>query len=98
MEVVNGNVKVMSEMLTELVPQKATPSDLELLQVGRRNIGHLKGVVLSEEAKCDHSRNYKEVWSLAHRVLSRRPHPLTSIFPNRDCNYPFNPFHPKMYY
>ncbi|CAN2391093.1 Target of, partial [Pristimantis euphronides] len=34
LEVVNGNVKVMSEMLTELVPQKATQSDLELLQVG----------------------------------------------------------------
>ncbi|XP_072511973.1 target of Myb1 membrane trafficking protein isoform X6 [Notamacropus eugenii] len=32
LEVVNGNVKVMSEMLTELVPGKAEPSDLELLQ------------------------------------------------------------------
>lgn len=32
LEVVNGNVKVMSEMLTELVPQKANQSDLELLQ------------------------------------------------------------------
>ncbi|XP_075039088.1 target of Myb1 membrane trafficking protein [Mixophyes fleayi] len=32
LEVVNGNVKVMSEMLTELVPQKAKQSDLELLQ------------------------------------------------------------------
>ncbi|XP_072277273.1 target of Myb1 membrane trafficking protein-like isoform X2 [Pyxicephalus adspersus] len=32
LEVVNGNVKVMSEMLTELVPQKAERSDLELLQ------------------------------------------------------------------
>lgn len=33
LEVVNGNVKVMSEMLTELVPSQAEPSDLELLQV-----------------------------------------------------------------
>uniref|UniRef100_A0A6J0T3V8 Target of Myb1 membrane trafficking protein isoform X1 n=1 Tax=Pogona vitticeps TaxID=103695 RepID=A0A6J0T3V8_9SAUR len=32
LEVVNGNVKVMSEMLTELVPGQADPSDLELLQ------------------------------------------------------------------
>lgn len=33
LEVVNGNTKVMSEMLTELVPSQAEPSDLELLQV-----------------------------------------------------------------
>uniref|UniRef100_A0A8D0CAJ1 Target of myb1 membrane trafficking protein n=1 Tax=Salvator merianae TaxID=96440 RepID=A0A8D0CAJ1_SALMN len=32
LEVVNGNVKVMSEMLTELVPGQADASDLELLQ------------------------------------------------------------------
>uniref|UniRef100_A0A8C8SDM4 Target of myb1 membrane trafficking protein n=1 Tax=Pelusios castaneus TaxID=367368 RepID=A0A8C8SDM4_9SAUR len=32
LEVVNGNVKVMSEMLTELIPGQADPSDLELLQ------------------------------------------------------------------
>ncbi|XP_077685394.1 target of Myb1 membrane trafficking protein isoform X5 [Eretmochelys imbricata] len=32
LEVVNGNVKVMSEMLTELMPGQAEPSDLELLQ------------------------------------------------------------------
>ncbi|XP_074082893.1 target of Myb1 membrane trafficking protein isoform X2 [Macrotis lagotis] len=32
LEVVNGNVKVMSEMLTELVPGQAESSDLELLQ------------------------------------------------------------------
>ncbi|XP_044297034.1 target of Myb protein 1 isoform X1 [Varanus komodoensis] len=32
LEVVNGNVKVMSEMLTELVPGQSEPSDLELLQ------------------------------------------------------------------
>ncbi|NXF87461.1 TOM1 protein, partial [Eubucco bourcierii] len=32
LEVVNGNVKVMSEMLAELVPSQAEPSDLELLQ------------------------------------------------------------------
>ncbi|XP_048356967.1 target of Myb protein 1 isoform X2 [Sphaerodactylus townsendi] len=32
LEVVNGNVKVMSEMLTELVPGQTETSDLELLQ------------------------------------------------------------------
>ncbi|XP_070612321.1 target of Myb1 membrane trafficking protein isoform X1 [Erythrolamprus reginae] len=32
LEVVNGNIKVMSEMLTELVPGQTEPSDLELLQ------------------------------------------------------------------
>ncbi|XP_062989524.1 target of Myb1 membrane trafficking protein isoform X2 [Elgaria multicarinata webbii] len=32
LEVVNGNVKVMSEMLTELVPGQSEPSDIELLQ------------------------------------------------------------------
>ncbi|XP_067415507.1 target of Myb1 membrane trafficking protein [Emydura macquarii macquarii] len=32
LEVVNGNMKVMSEMLTELMPGQADPSDLELLQ------------------------------------------------------------------
>lgn len=30
---VRGNTKVMSEMLTEMVPGKEDPSDLELLQV-----------------------------------------------------------------
>uniref|UniRef100_H0XDC0 Target of myb1 membrane trafficking protein n=1 Tax=Otolemur garnettii TaxID=30611 RepID=H0XDC0_OTOGA len=32
LEMVNGNVRVMSEMLTELVPTQAEPADLELLQ------------------------------------------------------------------
>ncbi|XP_008047260.1 target of Myb protein 1 isoform X2 [Carlito syrichta] len=32
LEMVNGNVRVMSEMLTELVPTRAEPADLELLQ------------------------------------------------------------------
>ena len=33
LEMVNGNVRVMSEMLTELVPNQAEPADLELLLV-----------------------------------------------------------------
>ncbi|XP_044636678.1 target of Myb1 membrane trafficking protein isoform X1 [Equus asinus] len=32
LEMVSGNVRVMSEMLTELVPTEAEPADLELLQ------------------------------------------------------------------
>ncbi|XP_058424448.1 target of Myb1 membrane trafficking protein isoform X1 [Diceros bicornis minor] len=32
LEMVSGNVRVMSEMLTELVPTQAEPTDLELLQ------------------------------------------------------------------
>lgn len=33
LDVVRGNVKVMSEMLTEMVPGQEDASDLELLQV-----------------------------------------------------------------
>lgn len=35
LEMVSGNVRVMSEMLTELVPTQVEPADLELLQVSR---------------------------------------------------------------
>lgn len=34
LDVVQGNVRVMSEMLTELTPGNVDSSDLELLQVG----------------------------------------------------------------
>lgn len=33
LDIVRGNIKVMSEMLTELVPGQEDASDLELLQV-----------------------------------------------------------------
>ena len=33
LDVVRGNIKVMSEMLTEMVPGQEDVSDLELLQV-----------------------------------------------------------------
>lgn len=36
LEMVNGNVRVMSEMLTELVPTQVEPADLELLQVSKQ--------------------------------------------------------------
>lgn len=37
LDVVRANTKVMSEMLTEMVPGKEDPSDLELLQVRKKN-------------------------------------------------------------
>ncbi len=33
LDIVRGNIKVMSEMLTEMVPGQEDASDLELLQV-----------------------------------------------------------------
>jgi hypothetical protein len=36
LEMVSGNVRVMSEMLTELVPTQVEPADLELLQVSKQ--------------------------------------------------------------
>lgn len=36
LEMVSGNVRVMSEMLTELVPTQVEPADLELLQVRKQ--------------------------------------------------------------
>ncbi|KAJ1173601.1 hypothetical protein NDU88_005430 [Pleurodeles waltl] len=46
LEVVKGNIKVMSEMLTELVPGKATDSDLELLQELNRTCHSMQQRVL----------------------------------------------------
>lgn len=40
LEMVSGNVRVMSEMLTELVPTQAEPADVELLQVSERPAVH----------------------------------------------------------
>lgn len=51
LEVVNGNTKVMSEMLTELVPSQAEPSDLELLQV--RNAGQGGGLAHAAQFSSD---------------------------------------------
>ncbi|XP_061494967.1 target of Myb1 membrane trafficking protein isoform X2 [Rhineura floridana] len=46
LKVVNGNVKVMSEMLTELVPGQAEASDLELLQELNRTCKSMQQRVL----------------------------------------------------
>ncbi|XP_053113674.1 target of Myb1 membrane trafficking protein isoform X2 [Hemicordylus capensis] len=46
LEVVNGNVKVMSEMLTELVPGQAEASDIDLLQELNRTCKSMQQRVL----------------------------------------------------
>jgi len=38
LDIVRGNTKVMSEMLTEMVPRQEDSSDLELLQVNNHLI------------------------------------------------------------
>ena len=47
LEVVSGNVRVMSEMLTELSPSNVEESDLELLQVGgAKHVAVVVGIVI----------------------------------------------------
>ena len=41
LDVVQGNVRVMSEMLTELTPSDVDSSDLELLQVSTEFLAYL---------------------------------------------------------
>ncbi|XP_056379963.1 target of Myb1 membrane trafficking protein [Hyla sarda] len=61
LEVVNGNVKVMSEMLTELVPQKATQSDLELLQELNRTCRSMQQRVLELIPRVTHEQLTEEL-------------------------------------
>ncbi|XP_044156348.1 target of Myb protein 1 [Bufo gargarizans] len=61
LEVVNGNVKVMSEMLTELVPQKASPSDLELLQELNRTCRSMQQRVLELIPRVTHEQLTEEL-------------------------------------
>ncbi|XP_075689814.1 target of Myb1 membrane trafficking protein isoform X2 [Rhinoderma darwinii] len=61
LEVVNGNVKVMSEMLTELVPQKATQSDLELLQELNRTCRSMQQRVLELIPRVSHEQLTEEL-------------------------------------
>ena len=47
LEVVSGNVRVMSEMLTELSPSNVEESDLELLQVGgAKHVAVVVGIII----------------------------------------------------
>ena len=58
LEMVSGNVRVMSEMLTELVPTQTEPADLELLQVsGRLSLPapHLQGSFHGDSGLLGHS-------------------------------------------
>ncbi|XP_073500402.1 target of Myb1 membrane trafficking protein [Phyllobates terribilis] len=61
LEVVNGNVKVMSEMLTELVPQNATPSDLDLLQELNRTCRSMQQRVLELIPRVTHEQLTEEL-------------------------------------
>ncbi|XP_071983968.1 target of Myb1 membrane trafficking protein-like [Engystomops pustulosus] len=61
LEVVNGNVKVMSEMLTELVPQKASQSDLELLQELDRTCRSMQQRVLELIPRVTHEQLTEEL-------------------------------------
>ncbi|KAM4650951.1 target of Myb1 membrane trafficking protein [Discoglossus pictus] len=61
LEVVNGNVKVMSEMLTELVPQKAKQSDVELLQELNRTCRAMQQRVLELIPRVVHEQLVEEL-------------------------------------
>ncbi|KAM4022532.1 target of Myb1 membrane trafficking protein-like [Anomaloglossus baeobatrachus] len=61
LEVVNGNVKVMSEMLTELVPQNATASDLDLLQELNRTCRSMQQRVLELIPRVTHEQLTEEL-------------------------------------
>ncbi|KAM5148445.1 target of Myb1 membrane trafficking protein [Mantella aurantiaca] len=61
LEVVNGNVKVMSEMLTELVPQKAKESDLELLQELNRTCRSMQQRILELIPRVTHEQLTEEL-------------------------------------
>ncbi|XP_053577212.1 target of Myb1 membrane trafficking protein isoform X2 [Bombina bombina] len=61
LEVVNGNVKVMSEMLTELVPQKAKQSDVELLQELNRTCRSMQQRVLELVPRVTHEQLIEEL-------------------------------------
>ncbi|XP_068108172.1 target of Myb1 membrane trafficking protein isoform X2 [Hyperolius riggenbachi] len=60
-EVVNGNVKVMSEMLTELVPQKASQSDVDLLQELNRTCRTMQERVLELIPRVTHEQLTEEL-------------------------------------
>ncbi|OCT85515.1 target of Myb protein 1 [Xenopus laevis] len=61
LEVVNGNVRVMSEMLTELVPQKAKQSDVELLQELNRTCRAMQQRVLELIPRVTHEQLTEEL-------------------------------------
>ncbi|XP_065599118.1 target of Myb1 membrane trafficking protein isoform X2 [Cyrtonyx montezumae] len=61
LEVVNGNVKVMSEMLTELMPSQAETSDLELLQELNRTCRAMQQRVLELIPRVQHEQLTEEL-------------------------------------
>ncbi|XP_043924004.1 target of Myb protein 1 isoform X2 [Protopterus annectens] len=61
MEVVNGNGKVMSEMLTELVPGQASSSDVELLQELNRTCRTMQQRILELIPRLAHEQLTEEL-------------------------------------
>ncbi|KAM8930674.1 target of Myb1 membrane trafficking protein [Pelodytes ibericus] len=61
LEVVKGNVKVMSEMLTEINPQKAKQSDVELLQELNRTCRAMQQRVLELIPRVTHEQLTEEL-------------------------------------
>ncbi|CAH2312309.1 target of Myb 1 isoform X2 [Pelobates cultripes] len=61
LEVVNGNVKVMSEMLTEISPQTAMQSDVELLQELNRTCRAMQQRVLELISRITHEQLTEEL-------------------------------------
>ncbi|MEE6522131.1 hypothetical protein FKM82_020533 [Ascaphus truei] len=61
LEVVNGNVKVMSEMLTELGPRQAGQSDRELLQELNRTCRSMQQRVLELIPRVNHEQLTEEL-------------------------------------
>uniref|UniRef100_A0A6I8SZ89 Target of myb1 membrane trafficking protein n=1 Tax=Xenopus tropicalis TaxID=8364 RepID=A0A6I8SZ89_XENTR len=61
LEIVNGNAKVMSEMLTELVPQTAKQSDVELLQELNRTCRAMQQRVLELIPRVTHEQLTEEL-------------------------------------
>ncbi|KAM4722548.1 target of Myb1 membrane trafficking protein [Rhinophrynus dorsalis] len=61
LEVVNGNVKVMSEMLAELTPQKAKQSDVELLQELNRTCRAMQQRVMELIPRVTHEQLTEEL-------------------------------------
>ncbi|XP_053325193.1 target of Myb1 membrane trafficking protein [Spea bombifrons] len=61
LEVVNGNVRVMSEMLTEISPQKSTQADVELLQELNRTCRAMQHRVLELIPRVTHEQLVEEL-------------------------------------
>ncbi len=89
LDIVRGNIKVMSEMLTEMVPGQEDASDLELLQVWE--FSHCAQIFCTENMRINdaiclpRAAEHKikaNVWVLIQHATSRSPFfsPKCSMF------------------